>query len=985
MYTTNLRKDVQKKDTTRKDYNREIKANFDELLARLRKTIGTIPDPQVQADWNQVSPFQIDFIKNKPSLSGIVTQVSDKTFNLNISSGELTVEPYVGKKLSDPGYAYFYEGGFNPTFTNRLQLDGVLHATSIVINGLYGDAEFFSNGYNINFNNGVDLFNTVILLSDGAGESRYLAEAIMLNGIGNRSVPIRIGSASSSLNRHGENILIDDYNRIFDINFTDIKLSKGTPSKWLALDADKKIIYLDTPTMSESDPIYTASSWYTTTNNSSNWNTAYSWGDHSVAGYAASGHTHTGVYEPILGNPAVDGYVLSSSAAGVRSWIAASGGGISGLTANYIPKASSATTITNSSIYTTGTKLALNYTAAAPALSHVLEVNFGHIKFNPIANPIQGSWAAALAGAGAGNVDNGTHYYYVKYVGEYGVTGYGGSAEVSVVVTDKTTNGKVTLSNIPIAPAGSGVTGRKLYRTINGTRYFGYYLATINDNTTTSYTDNIASGSLNQADAYYTSPNSTSGKMYSGIYQIFYVEQYSTILGYRAGEAITTGGANTLIGSQAGTALTSGTSNVFVGGGSVGQSITTGGYNVAVGSSALRGATATTSCVAIGSSALQFCSATGNTSIGSNSSYMITTGSYNVMLGHSCGNYGLQKVNVNYSSALGLGAYTYKNYQTMIGSMFNYQLQDAEVLVNGNTYIRNETSLGTEVLTNPNLTAGTSWSRTNDCALSSDKATWTFSTGSASTLTQTSATFAVPAIGNRWYKFVYTVSGVTGTIAHHIGSITTSFASEVTPLYVSANGTYYVYFRSNSAPSNFVITFTLTTGQSFTLDTFSLKEVIGGDLMAGRDLAATRKVVVNEKGAINEYGGFMVKLTNKTGGNSVKGEVVMASHTTANAVSKIVVDEPDPIGVFYESGIADGSEAWIVVSGIADVYFIGDTSLGYYARGFMTGDAGYVTGQALAEALPTPPFASDKHFYEIGHVLESRTGAGLAKCVLHFN
>lgn len=38
----------------------------------------------------------------------------------------------------------------------------------------------------------------------------------------------------------------------------------------------------------ETDPIYTASSWYTTSNNSSNWNTAYGWGDHSSVGYLTS-------------------------------------------------------------------------------------------------------------------------------------------------------------------------------------------------------------------------------------------------------------------------------------------------------------------------------------------------------------------------------------------------------------------------------------------------------------------------------------------------------------------------------------------------------------------------------------------------------------------------------------------------------------------------------------------------------------------------
>ena len=38
----------------------------------------------------------------------------------------------------------------------------------------------------------------------------------------------------------------------------------------------------------ETDPVYTASSWYTTTNNASNWDTAYGWGDHASAGYLTS-------------------------------------------------------------------------------------------------------------------------------------------------------------------------------------------------------------------------------------------------------------------------------------------------------------------------------------------------------------------------------------------------------------------------------------------------------------------------------------------------------------------------------------------------------------------------------------------------------------------------------------------------------------------------------------------------------------------------
>lgn len=49
--------------------------------------------------------------------------------------------------------------------------------------------------------------------------------------------------------------------------------------------------------------------------NSQNWNTAFGWGPHA------------GLYELKLGNPTVSGYVLSSTTAGVRSWVPMTGGG----------------------------------------------------------------------------------------------------------------------------------------------------------------------------------------------------------------------------------------------------------------------------------------------------------------------------------------------------------------------------------------------------------------------------------------------------------------------------------------------------------------------------------------------------------------------------------------------------------------------------------------------------------------------------------
>src|ERR1700704_2028885 len=68
---------------------------------------------------------------------------------------------------------------------------------------------------------------------------------------------------------------------------------------------------------------------------------------------------------------------------------------------------------------------------------------------------------AALAAAGAGNVDNGAHRYLATFVTADGETD-AGVISAAVTVVDKTTNGKVALSAIPIG--GSAVTSRKLYR-----------------------------------------------------------------------------------------------------------------------------------------------------------------------------------------------------------------------------------------------------------------------------------------------------------------------------------------------------------------------------------------------------------------------------------------------------------------------------------------------------------------------------------------
>lgn len=159
--------------------------------------------------------------------------------------------------------------------------------------------------------------------------------------------------------------------------------------------------------------------------------------------------------------------------------------------------------------------------------------------------------------------------------------------------------------------------------------------------------------------------------------------------------------------------------------------------------------------------------------------------------------------------------------------------------------------------------------------------------------------------------------------------------------------------------------------------------IIGAETITG-DKTFTGKFETS-KIKITPEGGIAIKLTNKTGANSIKGYLVVTSSGTDNAVNICSTDVVGPIGVFYESGIIDGNDAWIVVSGIADVYYSASTVRGYFARNGQTGDTGVTPGMAYAETAPVPPLATDSHFREIGHVLETRTGAGLAKTVLHFN
>ncbi len=135
---------------------------------------------------------------------------------------------------------------------------------------------------------------------------------------------------------------------------------------------------------------------------------------------------------------------------------------------------------------------------------------------------------------------------------------------------------------------------------------------------------------------------------------------------------------------------------------------------------------------------------------------------------------------------------------------------------------------------------------------------------------------------------------------------------------------------------------------------------------------------------ITPEGGIAIRVINKTGAPSIKGYIVKADDNVDNGVEYIPADSPDPIGIVYSAGIPDGGYMWVVIAGITDVYYSGNVTRGTFSRAAVTAD-GVSAGVAINEALPVPPFTTDKHFQEIGHPIESRVGAGLAKTVVHFN
>lgn len=126
--------------------------------------------------------------------------------------------------------------------------------------------------------------NTTVSISTGATVSGATKTInIGTSGLSGSTTNITIGSTA------GTNTVTARGTWTFAGNITAASIirSGGTSSQFLKADGSvDSSTYLTSYT--ETDPIYTASSWYTTTNNASNWDTAYGWGNHASAGYLTS-------------------------------------------------------------------------------------------------------------------------------------------------------------------------------------------------------------------------------------------------------------------------------------------------------------------------------------------------------------------------------------------------------------------------------------------------------------------------------------------------------------------------------------------------------------------------------------------------------------------------------------------------------------------------------------------------------------------------
>ena len=128
--------------------------------------------------------------------------------------------------------------------------------------------------------------------------------------------------------------------------------------------------------------------------------------------------------------------------------------------------------------------------------------------------------------------------------------------------------------------------------------------------------------------------------------------------------------------------------------------------------------------------------------------------------------------------------------------------------------------------------------------------------------------------------------------------------------------------------------------------------------------------------------GIAIRMINGTGAASVKGTVVSVSPST-DGEFVLQNNEYDSVGVVAESRMADGSECFVTIQGVAEVLWKDGEAA---TRGNVAISAD-TDGRAIGVAVPSSNPVTAEHFKEIGHVIQSKDAGTnvLVRCILHFN
>ncbi len=296
----------------------------------------------------------------------------------------------------------------------------------------------------------------------------------------------------------------------------------------------------------------------------------------------------------------------------------------------------------------------------------------------------------------------GVYSYCLTYVTADGETEGGFYASI----TTTSGNQAVILTlrqHVPIDGGTSPVIARKIYRSVVGDTTLGkqsWLVATIADNTTTTYEDRMTDAAMGSAFADHIPQRNTTGGSLKALYdgsadggsygfgvpgliEQFAADTTSIRIGY--GAAAGHKAYNTLaIGIVALEDLTTGTENIAIGN-LAGNKITSGADNVLLGYKAGSLGTVVKQMTAVGSQAGVSITADGNTAIGFYAAESATTAAYGVYIGHQCGDVVLtgssnvfvgksagtgasQLLSAAYTIGIGRGAWTNRNNQLVLGS-----------------------------------------------------------------------------------------------------------------------------------------------------------------------------------------------------------------------------------------------------------------------------------------------------------------------------